>query len=205
MVSLYTCVCVCVCVTVPLVTGTDGGDDNDDVIAINAKEKKKKKKKSRSHGNSTEQLQEVGVVKPEAELVSVDTVRSDTSPVGSVGVVWGETDMPPIGDSASSSSSRLSVNDEGNSPMFVALGTGGMSYDLISSEAEAAASATALVLSATTGQPVEHVKSVGSGVGGGSVESGVGGGSAIQMSVEELREAVLVLVKGKEELEEANK
>ena len=194
MVSL--CVCVCGCVGVPLVTGTDGGDDDDDVIAINAKEKKKKKKKSRSHGNSTEKLQEVGVVTPDAELASVDTLQSDISPVGSVGVVCGEVDTPPIGESASSSSSRLSINDEGNSPMFVALGMGGMSHDLISSEAEAAASATALVLSATTGQPVESVK---------SVESGVGGGSAVQMSVEELREAVLVLVKGKEELEEANK
>lgn len=57
-------------------------------------------------------------------------------------------------ESASSSSSRLSldsVSDEGHAPMYVALTT---SSDLISGEAMAAANATALVLSAScTPQP----------------------------------------------------
>lgn len=62
-----------------------------------------------------------------------------------------EVDMPAplLKESASSSSSRLSldsVNDDAQTPLYVALP---MSTDIVSGEARAAASATALVLSAS--------------------------------------------------------
>lgn len=97
-------------------------------------------------------------------------------------------------DSLSSSPSVLSVSSmteesgaEGGPPMFVALDPELVSNQ-ISSEAEAAANATALVLSATSQQQA-------------SVSIATGN----THSSEELREALLAMVKGKDELEGRNR
>ncbi len=168
------------------------------MVAVNAKEKKKKKKKPRPQQNESqegvkpEDNKEVVTPDNSAHHVSVHTREMDTPPIGmdtpSIGM-----DTPPIGESASSSSSRLSINDEGVSPMYVSFGQEPVSRDFGMSETEAAVNATALVLSATTSQPVEGVRSVESG------------DTKTKMSAEELREAVLVLVKAKKELEDTNR
>ena len=161
------------------------------MVAVNAKEKKKKKKKPRPQQNESqegvkpEDNKEVVTPDNSAHHVSVHTREMDTPPIG--------MDTPPIGESASSSSSRLSINDEGVSPMYVSFGQEPVSRDFGMSETEAAVNATALVLSATTSQPVEGVRSVESG------------DTKTKMSAEELREAVLVLVKAKKELEDTNR
>ena len=102
------------------------------MIAISEKKKKKKQKKSKSrsphlHGDNVTGNEALHTMSDKSTLHK---------------------------ESASSSSSRLSldsVSDEGHAPMYVALTT---STDLISGEAMAAANATALVLSAScTPQP----------------------------------------------------
>ncbi len=166
-------------------------EEDDDIVAINAKQKKKKKKRSRTPQNDVTVDVIEAAVTPTNEIIPTTDMYALSVPC--VGVVKNETDTPSIGESASSSSSRLSINDEGNPPMFVSFGTG--HHHFVTSETEAAVNATALVLSATSGQPVEDVRSVESGKSGG----------AYQMSAGELKEAVLVLAKGKKELEDTNR
>ncbi len=159
------------------------------MVAVNAKERKKKKKKPRPQQNdSSVKLSEEGV-KPESTKEVVTPNNSDHY----ISVHTKELDTPPIGESASSSSSRLSINEEGVSPMYVSFGIEPVSHDFGMYETEAAVNATALVLSATTSQPVEGVMSLESGE------------TKTKMSAEELREAVLVLVKAKKELEDTNR
>ena len=163
------------CTLIVFLFPLDDEDNDDDVIAVSAKDKKKKKKKQRTQRSETP---------PPRKPTPLE------EPPQEVGVAVRETDSPILCDSASSSSSRLSLNEEGSSPMYVALETGGVPPNLVSDEAQAAVNATAFVLSATTGQRVDG-------------ESGDVGG-ATQMSAQELREAVLVLVRAKEELEQNN-
>lgn len=164
------------CILIILLLPIDDEENNDDdVIAVSAKDKKKKKKKQRTPRSETP---------PPPEPIALE------KPPQEVGVAVRETDTPLLCDSASSSSSRLSLNEEGSSPMYVALEIGGVPPNLVSDEAEAAVNATAFVLSATTGQRVEGEARNGSG--------------ATQMSAQELREAVLVLVRAKEDLEQNN-
>lgn len=100
--------------------------------------KKKKSKKSKSRSPHT--------VMEEPSLANSDIVP----PVALDG-----DKVVPLKESASSSSSRLSLDsmtEDGHSPLYVALTT---PHDLVSGEAMAAANATALVLSASTApQPV---------------------------------------------------
>lgn len=106
------------------------------MIAVRAKGRKKKPKKSKSRS---------------PHLVD-DRIPDENSPdhVMTPPISFEVDKTVPLKESASSSSSRLSldsVNDDGQAPLYVALTT---STDLVSGEARAAASATALVLSASS-------------------------------------------------------
>lgn len=193
-------------------------NDDDDVVAVSAIKEKKKKRKKRSpyvSPRSTSPSMPVRAITPtdlhdpdqnhtpqfgdeveqerEAEIGGAS--RLDT--VGGAGGVASN-----LVESHSSSSSRLSLNstnEDGQAPpTFVALDTTTISHDNVS-EAQAAADSMAILLSAT-----------GSHFGGMSVAGGVvslqppsrdSGG----MSLEEMREAMLALVKAKDNLEERNK
>ena len=144
--------------------------------------------------NHTLQFGDEVEVEREAEIGGAS--RLDT--VGGAGVVPSN-----LVDSHSSSSSRLSLNstnEEGQAPpTFVALDTTTVSHDNVS-EAQAAADSMAILLSATG----SHFG--GMGVAGGVVSpqppsSRDSGG----MSLEEMREAMLALVKAKDNLEERSK
>lgn len=104
------------------------------MIAVSAKEKKKKHRKSKSRSSHTGLPQPAPVVE-ESPYVSNHLQE--------------EAPTMTLKESASSSSSRLSldlISEDGQCPMYVALPK--ITSDLVSSEALAAADATALVLSA---------------------------------------------------------
>ena len=108
-------------------------ETDDDVIAVSAKGGKKKKRKSKS----------------KSPHLSNERIENDVEHVAPAISSEGDK-VVPLKESASSSSSRLSldsVNDDGQTPLYVALTT---PTDFVSGEARAAASATALVLSASS-------------------------------------------------------
>lgn len=126
------------------------------MIAVSTKVKKKKQKKSSKsksgHMSSPPPLgshiggQETGVLKPGSEQrhsPRLDTEHGHPKRPDS-------DKTPTLKESASSSSSRLSldsITEDGSAPMYVALAT---ANQLVSGEAMAAASATAFVLSASS-------------------------------------------------------
>lgn len=120
-------------------------------------------------------------------------------------------------ESISSSSSHLSLdstNEDGQAPMYVALAT---PSDLVSSEAMAAANATALVLSATSaplrgdlpgdGNGADGEESAPTGMWSLQAHSVQGPTSVHQIlpADDEMRSAMLALSKMKDELELKNK
>ena len=130
------------------------GPQDDSVVAINAKEKKKKRKKKSPP--------EPACPSPSPEPPDNQELTQEGGgamlEMGGATLELGQATLEVGGapDSLSSSPSMLSMSsmaEEGDPPTFVALDT---SSDPASLEAEAAASATALVLSATS-QQVEQV------------------------------------------------
>ena len=117
--------------------------DEDEMIAISAKVKKKKSKKSSKSKSPRTVLED--------SLIANTAVASNTDVSPAQLEVM---DRPvPLKESASSSSSRLSLDsmiEDGHAPLYVALTT---PRDLVSGEAMAAANATALVLSASSTGP----------------------------------------------------
>ena len=188
-------------------------DDDDDIVAVSTtKEKKKKRKKKSPHvsprstspflsGKVTSptdllepKLNHTSQISDEVERDEIGgAVRRDV--MGGVGGV-----VSNLIDSHSSSSSRLSLNstnDEGQAPpTFVSLETT-VSHDNVL-EAQAAADSMAILLSATG----SHFGGVG--VAGGAVSPQPPSRDSGGMSLEEMREAMLALVKSKDSLEERN-
>jgi hypothetical protein len=195
-------------------------NDDDDVVAVSEstpKEKKKKRKKRSPYvsprstspsmpvraitptdlrdpeQNHTPQLGDEVELEREAEIGGAS--RLDM--VGGAGGVASN-----LVESHSSSSSRLSLNstnEEGQAPpTFVALDTTTVSHDNVT-EAQAAADSMAILLSATG----SHFG--GMGVAGGVVSPQPPSRDSGRMSLEEMREAMLALVKAKDNLEERNK
>ena len=122
------------------------GPEDDSVVAVSAKEKKKKHKRK----CPPEPLRPSP--SPELPDSQESAQEGDMLEMGVASLEMGGATLLVGGapDSLSSSPSMLSVSstaEEGEPPIFVALDT---SSDPASSEAEAAASATALVLSATS-------------------------------------------------------
>ena len=132
------------------------------MIAISTKVKKKKKK-SKSKSGHAALVEDVGSSSPppvsskgEQEAGREDPGRGNHGEQEAGREDPGRGNhgdkLVPLRESASSSSSRLSLDsmtDDGSAPMYVALTT---ANQLISGEAMAAASATALVLSASSSQ-----------------------------------------------------
>ena len=147
-------------------------------MAVSAKEKKKKRKRKSPTNTS----------RPDSP-VSVE--QADIT-VATLEVGGGSLQKGISQESLSSSTSRHSLNstneDGGAAPMFVALETGPMSHGLVSSETAAAVNATALVLSATSATTPTQTAALPD-----------------SMSAGDLREALLVLVRAKDELEDVNK
>lgn len=166
------------------------------MIAVSAKVKKKKSKKSKSKSPRTTVIEESLLGNSEG-VPTLDTLALDS-------------DKPvPLKESASSSSSRLSLDsmtEDGHAPLYVALTTPHDPHDLVSGEAMAAANATALVLSASTPQhtpatqhtPVTSVDEVSADAVGEKV-------STQQSPDSEMRTAILALSKMKDELELQNR
>lgn len=179
------------------VAATAEGKD-DDVVAVSATEKKKKRKKKspRLSPRSTSPFRPASAT-PESDMNHHPGDEAEGEEGG--GANTGKLDTGGVTsnlvESHSSSSSRLSLNstnEEGQTPTFVVLDT----QDNVS-EAQAAVDSMAVLLSATGSQL---------GVSGGVVSSQSppidnGGG----MSQEEMREAMLALVKAKDNLEERNR
>lgn len=118
------------------------------MVAVSAKVKKKRPKKSKS--KSPHAAEGSGYLSPYNEPTLAPALPNhDTAPPITL-----ETDKPVLlKESTVSSSSQLSldsVNDDGHSPMYVALTT---ANDFVSGDAMAAVNATALVLSASTPLP----------------------------------------------------
>ena len=131
------------------------GPEDDSVVAVNAKEKKKKHKKKpppeRLRPSPSPELPDSQESTQEGDMLEMGGA---TLEMGGATLDMGVASLLVGGapDSLSSSPSMLSMSsaaEEGEPPTFVALDT---SSDPASSEAEAAASATALVLSATSQQ-----------------------------------------------------
>ena len=164
----------------------------DEMIAVSAKVKKKGSKKSKS--KSPRGIME-GVV--DDPVVNVPDIPQEVDK------------LVPLKESASSSSSRISLNsvtEDGHAPMYVSLTT---SHDLVSGEAMAAANATALVLSASS---APHPSAVTSADPSGNVFSADDEGSSVQPMEagrfspdSEMRSAMLALSKMKDELELQNR
>ena len=127
-----------------------------DMIAVSTKVKKKKKKTHKSKSGHPMIVE--GVASSSSPPPQPSGREEQDLSRGSMGQEEHRFASRPDGDkmvslkeSASSSSSRLSLDsmtDEGSTPMFVALAT---ASQLVSGEAMAAANATALVLSASSG------------------------------------------------------
>ena len=169
-------------------------DYDDEVVAVSANEKKKKRKKKSPYVSprSTSPYRPTSTT-PDPEVIPQLGYEPEREEVGGVNKL--DVGMASnMLDSHSSSSSRLSLNstnEEGLSPTFVALDT----QDNVS-EAQAAADSMAVLLSATGGQM---------GVVGGVVLSQAPSKESGGMSPDEMREAMLALVKVKDNLEERNR
>ena len=169
-------------------------DKDDDVVAVSAMEKKKKRKKKSPYVSprSTSPFQPTRTTS-EAELnhrLIDEAEREEVYERPDAGGVASN-----LMESHSSSSSRLSLNsanEEGQTPTFVSLDT----QDNVS-EAQAAVDSMAFLLSATGSQ----FGVVGSAVLSQVPTVDVGGG----MSPDEMREAMLAMVKAKDNLEERNR
>ena len=189
-------------------------DDDDDVVAVASTKEKKKKRKKRSpyvSPRSTSPAMPVRTTTPtdlcDPELnhtsqLSDEAEREEIGGTSRLDVVGGIGGVASnLVESYSSSSSRLSLNstnEEGPPPpTFVALDTT-MSHDNVS-EAQVAADSMAILLSATG----SHFG--GMGVAGGVVSPQAPSRDSGGMSLEEMREAILALVKAKDNLEERNR
>ena len=196
-------------------------NDDDDVVAISAnapKEKKKKRKKRSPYMSprSTSPLMPVRATTPtdlrDPEQNHTSHQLGDEVELEREAEIGGGSRLDMVGgaggvasnlvESHSSSSSRLSLNstnEEGQAPpTFVALDTTTVSHDNVI-EAQAAADSMAILLSATG----SHFG--GMGVAGGVVSPQPPSRDSGGMSLEEMREAMLALVKAKDGLEERNK
>lgn len=166
---------------------------DDSVVAVNVKEKKKPRKKS-------------------LPLPSLEPLEQEEE-----GNILG-TEIGPTPESLSSSS-LLSVNsgtegEGGGTPLFVSLDMGGVSgSELGSSEAEAAVNATALVLSATSQQQQPQVYTHVDDSAATEDKPSLPPSPSLPpfqpqcntLSLDELREALLAMVKTKDEVEERNR
>ena len=171
-------------------------DPDDEVVAIATKEKKKKRKKKSPYVSprSTSPFRPTSTT-PDPEVNYQLSKEPEKEEVGGAN----RLDIGSLGtnliESHSSSSSRLSLNstnEEGHNPMFVALDT----RDNVL-EAQAAADSMAALLLVTDNQL--------GGVAGGVVSLSASGKESGGMSLEEMREAMLALVKSKDNLEERNR
>ena len=193
-------------------------NDDDDIVAVSATKEKKKKRKKRSPYMSPRSTSPSMPVRAITPTDLRDSEQNHTPQFGDEvelereAEIGGASRLDMMGgtvgvasnlvESHSSSSSRLSLNstnEEGQPPpTFVALDTTTMSHDNVS-EAQAAADSMAILLSATG----SHFG--GMGVAGGIVSPQPPSRDSGGMSLEEMREAMLALVKAKDNLEERNK
>ena len=175
---------------------TAADEEDDEVVAVSTTKEKKKKRKKKSPYVSPRSTSPLVPKHPTPEPVSNHLLdeeeRQEVGGANRLDVGGAASNML---DCHSSSSSRLSLNstnEEGPSPTFVALDTS--RNDM--SEAQAAMDSMAVLLSATD----SHL-----GMAGGGVTPPPPDNTGSGMSTDDLREAMLALVRTKDNLEERNR